>query len=346
MKFDLNKRIFEKIEGLGSAQAAAYFGKTETTIKKWQAGTAIADVSAAQKVLDEAMDEGEANLPVFSQPPPQGKTIPDEGPKSPPKPPSEEIQGLEPETKPVDIIGIAKQAKKFHILLPTNRDFAPVTAMSIMGNWKATLPAEIQKLLASMDLEQDTLIHRARNLLAMRFLASEDEWSFWMDSDMVASFGNPTWFARKTNSQKFDPNLLSQAAIIRLSSRGQTFVGATYSERSYGSKVIAAPWFESTPDKALADKVKKGPRDEIVPVKWVGFGCAVVHRRVFEDILKKVPNVRSKKKEEPHDFFTAFEDGPKGEDTAFAKRAAEAGHKCFLDLGCFCGHIGRFAFMP
>lgn len=347
-ELDLSKAIFDKIEELGPDAAAAFFGRTSATIKKWAGGTAQPDVSAAQKVLDEALASGTIEAPAFTKPPPQGETRPEEAPKHEEKPtsvgdaqPGEKPRAPEPEKA-------MQSAKRFSIVTPVNRDMSYAVVLSMLGNWKATLPQEIRAMLSTMDFEPDTLVHRARNILATRFLASGNEWSFWLDSDIVAPIGNPSWFKRRTGT-KYADKWFSTAALERLTTRGKSLIGGVYAERNHGGKLINQIGLSprDTTEKERAERIKaNGPEDTVLPVGWLGFGCVAVHRRVFEDILKTQPEVKAANDGEPHHFFNAIEGGPQGEDVAFCKRAAQAGHPSFLDLSVFCGHVGKFAYMP
>lgn len=348
-KLDLATAIFDKIEEVGVDAAAKFFGKTATTIKKWQGGTVQPDVSAAQRILDEAITGG-FNLPVFDKPPKQGDTIPEAAPVMQQGARTTETDGND-STKltPVEPQKLVKAAKKFAILTPINRDMPFVVTLSMLGNWKATLPVEIRSMLGTVDFEHDTLIHRARNILATRFMDSGSEWSFWMDSDIVAPIGNPGWFKRRTGT-KHDDKWFSYSAIERLSSRNKTLIGGVYAERNTSGRLIVQPGIspKDEGDKKIAEQIKmNGPEDRVIQVGWLGFGCVIVHRRVFEDILAKDPEgVKRKNEREPYNFFNAIDGGPQGEDVAFCQRAAKAGHPSFLDLSVWCGHIGKFAFMP
>lgn len=337
---DLNQAIFDKIEELGTAEAAKFFGRTEPTVKKWAGGTALPDVTAAQKVLDAAVEAG-LSLPVFSGAPEQGKTIPDDAPTLA-KLPNKRTTVDGPK---VDPVAAMKAAKKFSLLMPVNKPIPYATVLSLLGQWKATLPKEIREMLARVDMEPDTTAVFSRNRLATRFLENGDEWAFWMDSDIIAPIGNPAWFKRRTGSKHAD-KFAAFAALEQLASRGKKLIGGVYCERNAGGKIVAFPG--ATPDnKALAEEIKgKGPQDKMIEANWFGFGCVLVHRSVFEDILEKVKGTKSEVKGQPHDFFTPWKGGNQGEDMAFCERARMAGHQPFLDLSVFCGHIGNFAFMP
>jgi hypothetical protein len=343
--FDLNKAIFDKIEEVGIDEAAAFFGRTKSVLGKWQSGTALPDLPACQKILDEAFDKG-LKMPVFDKPPEQGQTIPDPAPTLAMLPNKRTTtEGPKVEQDPVKAM---EKARTFSILSPVNREMSYATVLSMLGNWKATLPEAVRELLAHMDFEPDTTPHMARNRLATRFLEKGDEWSFWMDTDIIAPIGNPAWFKRRTGTKHAD-QWFSRAAIERLTTRGKTFVGAVYSQRSADRKILASPGVQARneAEKLTVEEIRsKGPQDRIVEVEWVGFGCVAVHRRVFEDILTKVAGVKSSTKDKAHEFFTPVKGGDEGEDMAFCHRAKQAGHPVFLDLGVHCGHIGKFAFMP
>ncbi len=79
---------------------------------------------------------------------------------------------------------------------------------------------------------------------------------------------------------------------------------------------------------------------------WVGFGCALVHRDVFLDVIKtqgdeirvKNDHIKSALK---YDFgFFNPVDNDIGDDISFCARARKAGHEVFVDLAISCGHVG------
>lgn len=340
--FNLHQAIFDKVNDLGLKAAAIYFGRTESTMRKWQGGTMQPDLQAAQRVLDEAIAAG-LNVAAFSEPPEQGQTIPDASPKF-----EETItRKSEPAPHPVEPVAVLEKARKFSILCPTNRDFNYAVMLSILGQWKATLPEEVRKLLGNLDIEPDTNVHFSRNRLATRFLESGAEWSFWMDSDIIAPIGNPAWFKRRTHTTHGD-NWFATSALEKLTSRGKSIVSAVYCERNPSRKIVIQPGLEPQTEahKDLAEQIRKGPREQVTEVQWCGFGCVAVHRQVFLDILEKVEGVKSESKDIPHEFFTQKSSGYEGEDQAFCKRAQEAGHRIYLDLSVHCGHLGKCAYLP
>jgi len=71
-----------------------------------------------------------------------------------------------------------------------------------------------------------------------------------------------------------------------------------------------------------------GGPDPVKEVEWVGAGCVLVRRRVFESM-------------EPLWFEATAED--QGEDYAFCLKARAAGFKVFCDISQWVGHIGANA---
>lgn len=342
---DLAKAVFDKIEELGVDAAAAHFKTTKAQIKKWSGGTAEPGATACQIVLDEALAAGDIEINAFAEPPVQGETKPPAGPL-----PEVRAATTEGDTSGKLELPAAQKppqgGRKVSFLTPINRDMSYAVVLSMLGNWKSTLPEEIRGQLANMDFEPDTTPHNSRNILATRFLASGNEWSFWLDSDTIAPTGNPSWFKRRTGSKHAD-RWFAQSAFERLTSRGKSLVGGVYIQRSTGGKIVAQPGLSpiGDGDARLVDEIKEGPQDKVVQVGWIGFGCVAIHRRVFEDILAGQEGVRGEEGK-PHRFFNPIEGGPQGEDIAFCKRAAEAGHPTFLDMALHCGHVGKYAFMP
>lgn len=342
---NLSQAIFDKIESMGVGPAAVFFGRTEATIRKWAGGTTQPDVGAAQAILDEAMSAGTVELP--SPVKEQGKTKPDEAPKFEHGRATTDGGGAEMSLT-IDPVKIIEKAKKYSLLCPVNRKMSWAVVLSFLGQWKATLPEEIRKMLAPMDFGPDTTVHAARNMLATKFLASGNEWSIWMDSDMIVSPGNPAWMKKRTGMKHAD-KWFQRAALEQLVGRGKSFIGAVYVQRSHEKTLIAQPGFNPTgeEDRKLTEEItREGPRDQVVQVGWIGFGCVAIHRKVFEDILITQPETKSKNENDPHSFFNPIEAGPQGEDTAFAARALKAGHPCFLDLSVFCGHMGETSHNP
>jgi hypothetical protein len=181
---------------------------------------------------------------------------------------------------------------------------------------------------------EDSMITRSRNQLAKRFLETGASWSFWIDSDMVVPFGNAGIYMTTTNMRKLPEKYLGLSTIERLLSWNKTVVGGCYWDRRGSGKLIAGGGPPIT---------RPIPSDSLHPVSFNGTGCLLIHRKVFLDIAEKFPETMS-----PNSignecgFFTNIQTPERmlGEDESFARRANEAGHPTFLDLGLICGHIG------
>jgi hypothetical protein len=132
----------------------------------------------------------------------------------------------------------------------------------------------------------DAFVIHTRNKLTDDFLKSDCEWSLWVDSDMVVQYGNAAWFRAYGGFDLPDP-FAGFHTIDRLMSHGKTIVSATYYGRWRNGRPIFA---EAMNDPAFTDQIRK-PTDRIVPTKWCGFGCVLVHRSVFFDIEAKFPHL-------------------------------------------------------
>lgn len=182
---------------------------------------------------------------------------------------------------------------------------------------------------------RDSMIARSRNHLAKRFLDTKAAWSIWLDSDMCFPMGHAGIYGTMTNMQNTVPNdMLGLHTIDRLLSWKRTVVGGCYWDRSGGGRLIAG---SSQPI------IHSIPSNNLQAVDFVGTGCLAVHRQVFLDIAAKFPETMDPSSlGNECGFFTPIQTPQRmlGEDESFAKRATDAGHPSYLDLGLCCGHMG------
>ncbi len=200
-----------------------------------------------------------------------------------------------------------------------------------------------------MHYEYKTIIQRARNLLAKKFLEGEAEWSVWFDHDIVAPFGDAAFFFEPSRLNA-DPRYIKgefagAMAIERMMKAGKTIVGGVYQARLPGGPLIIQP--DAVPkdkaDKEWANGLRaSGPRNELKQVDWVATGCALIHRKVYLDIMERFPE---RSTEEYFDFF-GHNVGIGGEDIEFCRLAKLCGHQSWLDAGTWCGHIGNAVYWP
>lgn len=226
--------------------------------------------------------------------------------------------------------------RNLSILFPVNKDVNPSIMYAHLALFdKATMRFEMQK---------DTDITRARNVLATRFLESGVEWSLWLDSDILPVIGNPGWFRHWSGSTKLPNETLAYNVVTRLMAHRKSLVGAVYAGRSAHSKLIIAPDLHPTKpaDKALAAELRKKPAPQrLEPVAYLATGCMLVNRQVYVDILAKEPGLKVGK------LIGFFDTGRGvGEDAAFCGRAKAVGHQAYLDCGCVVGHIGNYCYLP
>lgn len=356
---------------MGDAIAAkAFFGLSvkpnATWLKKIEPG-----VNASQKLVDELL-KADPNPPTAAGPsgPPTGNDAdfnlePADAPTPPPLP---------PKPAPAPMPDIAEMIAKLRgrLRVPPDADAQTVLAAVLQGGWNRRammltplalpiLPWVHFSHLAQIRTqpwlgyfqETDTVIQKARNLCAHHFLASEAEWSWWVDGDIVPSWGDVAFFYDLKRlgipQSRISQDFLKTRTLERLLSHGKTVVGAVYQQRRVKGAICSPADLRPNPTVDEKDAIlalrQKGPRDKLLAVDWCATGCLLVHRSVYDDIKRKRPDLAPPNEGGMWNFF-GHEVGRGGEDAAFGALAKEAGHQSYLDMGAWVAHVGNFAFMP
>jgi hypothetical protein len=193
------------------------------------------------------------------------------------------------------------------------------------------------------ELQGNSLLLRARHDLAKRFLATDAQWSLWLDSDVFMPFGNPAIYFSVTQSRKMPQKFAEYNTIERLLTHKKPLVGGVYAARYKGGSLVIQPELEprNPNDRQIATAIREGrSAGGLVPVNWLAAGLMLVHRKVFEIIMAKEPI-----QAEYYPFFLP-ENATDGEDVAFCKRAIRCGIQPMLDTEIRAAHIGPGVWMP
>lgn len=146
----------------------------------------------------------------------------------------------------------------------------------------------------------DAFVAHTRNSLGDTFLSSKCEWMMTIDDDMVVPFGDPKWFKFYTGFN-FPEKFMGLNALDRLMSHGKSLVGALY----FGRSPKAPPVYNEGVQEA--EHARRGPHDICKPTRWVGTGCMLIHRSVYEDIEKRFPRLSRAKNNGKGQWFTSTE---------------------------------------
>lgn len=197
------------------------------------------------------------------------------------------------ETVPVPASAL-RENKRALIALPWYREANPLTTVALLNLFQRDCMG------ASISFG-DAFIAHARNKLASKFLATSFDWMLMLDSDMIPPCGNAAWFNEYTGL-KLPEWAAGLNTIERLISHGKTVVGATYFGRTPGRAPVFAEGIARR-----EEILRTGPRNEIIPTKWVGTGCLMFHRTVFEDIERKFPHLSREANGGTGQWFTSSE---------------------------------------
>lgn len=291
----------------------------------------------------------------------------DEGPQLPPTP-AEEAVSSNASLPPTNQTS-ANDGRNVCLLMAQYKQTNPLTLTSCAA---LRDPARVSMVIH----HGDAFIVHTRNRLAQTFLdQTSAEWALFVDDDMVLPFGNADWFMWVTGFN-LPPKLRGLNTIDRLIAARKTLVGGLYFGRQHLAKPRAMFAEGGRGGQYEARNFSDLPADKVVPTRWVGTGCLLVHRSVFIAIQKRFPHLAPPKKGDPWQFFSAAPDplieaaqrylagtGSKeqlaaslraaqtynlgtGEDVLFCERATTAGHQPHVDLGLLCGHVGNTVFGP
>lgn len=191
-------------------------------------------------------------------------------------------------------------------------------------------------------------IHVIRNAMAAEVLRGPWEWTFWNDADNVHPAGDPLWYKQAVDLPSMPDVYAGMNTIYRLlHHKLKRGLPANIVSTCYVSRQRAAiPQFGGGSSADMRAAVRRGPRDELKEVPWVPFGGVLVHRSVFEDIIKTQgpaielsPNSAiGQRFNYRYAFFHPESPETPGDDLPFCRRAAEAGHKCYVDLAVMSAH--------
>lgn len=177
----------------------------------------------------------------------------------------------------------------------------------------------------------DSLVSRARNTLAARFLDSPYQWMLFLDNDLL-----------------FDPQHIARL-WLHGTKEGRKLVCGLYAMKKIAPRFVFNAIEGETPDKNGALKVREG-----------GTGFMLIHRSVFETMREKMPEIEyttdsnhagGVRKE--WDFFAV---GPYkypnglvrylSEDWMFCQRWRDLGGDVWADTHIQLKHMGNLVFPP
>lgn len=230
--------------------------------------------------------------------------------------------------------------KQLIILFPCYRTTNPLTMASMMN-----LMSVMESGKWGFSVQWATMIQRARNMLAHKFLASGAEWSLWVDDDMVPVCGQSEWWKTVCYAPKDFPNTVAgQHAIYRLLSHRKKIVSGLYFGRGPGSPAMFSNAMRKDEIGTVENKrAHEAPANKLVRADWCATGFLLVHRDVYLKIIEDNQELKPANPNVPFPFFDP-EPGKGGEDEAFGRRASASGFESWVDFNCPVTHMGSMPY--
>ncbi len=167
-----------------------------------------------------------------------------------------------------------------------------------------------------------------------------------MDGDACLPCGDSGWFKEAAELPDMPDVFANLNTIYRMLVHKKTIVSVAYVSRN----AQATPQFGGDLNENIG-LMRGGPRDQLIERPWSGMHGMLVHRSVFEDIIKtQGEEIRMKpggigtRFNYEYGFFNPLNGEIPGDDIPFATRAARAGHKTFVDLAVQAAHVGDRAY--
>lgn len=187
-------------------------------------------------------------------------------------------------------------SKKVMVVLPWQKQVSPITSFCVSQIIDRRRTATVLNF-------GDAFVAHSRNSCADIFLKSECDYMLTIDDDLVVGFGNPSWFNAHTDFNLSEP-FASFNALDRLMSHGKTLVGGLYFGRHKSAKAV---YCEAMSNEKENDYARGAPYNLIKATKWVGTGCLLIHRSVYEDIEKRFPRLARGPDKKGGQWFTSTE---------------------------------------
>lgn len=170
---------------------------------------------------------------------------------------------------------------------------------------------------ARFSLTASSLVYDARNNLAKQAIREGCDRILWLDSDM-----------------EFPGDLMQRLAADL--DEGRDFVSGLYFRRRapLAPVVYKQVDYRQSPEGALTPQAvpyDDYPKDSIIEVAGVGFGCCMMTTKVVEDMMKQFGL--------PFSPILGF-----GEDLSFCLRLTKMGIKMYCDTSIKCNHIGFYEY--
>jgi len=207
---------------------------------------------------------------------------------------------------------------KVQITVCTNRGMSAQFVTCLLGA-HSTPDIEI-----SVAFGIESLIDRARAVMATRFLKTDNSVMIFIDDDIV----------------NWSMDDISQ--IVSDVQEKQSIVGGSYSIKNAEGPRLCAVGID--PGDHIARDI--GPQDGLVEVRWTATGFMAVPRKVLEDVAATLPLVSGYGKQTLYPMFQPFvhEGVYLSEDYSFCQRARDLNHKIWLDPRIILGHVGNFVY--
>lgn len=217
--------------------------------------------------------------------------------------------------------------QKFYVGLPCYA--SQMTQPTVMGLIEAI---QQSPFVGTLDfVTNDSLVCRARNTIAARFLESKSDWLMFIDVDLQIKVEH---IAR---------------LWLHATKENRKIVCGIYAMKKLAPRFVANWINGEVPDKNGAVKVSES-----------GTGCMVIHRSVFEAMIKKFPQIEyttdfnhASGTRQEWDFFAVgpykYESGLVrylSEDWMFCQRARDIGIDVWADTKIQIRHMGNMVYPP
>lgn len=207
------------------------------------------------------------------------------------------------------------------VLIPIAESVPPLTFQSVLSvvGYASSKKVKIQHI----GVTERTLVDTARNILARQFLKTDNEWSLWLDSDMI--FPKDTLTQLLKTAKKHKAKMVTGVYYQR---GGKHFpvLWVRDPELESGSKVLHESQEKYNQNEYIGMYALPGPATtKPFLADTAGFGCVLIHRSVFE--ITEYP-------------WFQFLPGKCSEDFYFFVNARNKGFELWADPSLDLKHLG------